>query len=167
MSQLLLIAYTLALSVYRLNVKRELSSRILENNFVEYKQMLESTEINEKKAEFDMELAVKISTKLSVYLHNYYDSYLSLIFECFNIVVIFVYLLYKLNFSLFFGVGIAALVMYKTLMIARKINEIRFSNIARRGRRLKILEDFFNRITEFKMCWLDKWIYDKITQIEH
>ena len=58
--------------------------------------MLESTEINEKKAEFDMELTVKISTKLSVYLHNYYDSYLSLIFECFNIVVIFVYLLSKL-----------------------------------------------------------------------
>ncbi len=22
-------------------------------------------------------------------------------------------------------------------------------------------------LTEFKMCWLDKWIYDKITDIEH
>lgn len=33
LSQLLLIAYTLVLSVYRLNVKRELSARMLQNNF--------------------------------------------------------------------------------------------------------------------------------------
>lgn len=86
-----------------------------------------------------MELAIKITTKLAVYLHNYYDSYLSLIFECFNIVVIFVYLLYKLSFSLLFGVAIAALVMYKSLSTARQINEIRFGNIALRARRLNIL----------------------------
>lgn len=37
LSQLILIAYTLMLSVYRLNVKRELSMRILRNNFRDYK----------------------------------------------------------------------------------------------------------------------------------
>lgn len=95
--------------------------------------------MNEENAEFDMELAIKISTKLSVYLHNYYESYLSLIFECLNIVVIFIYLLYKLSFSLLFGVAIAGLVMYKTLTTARQINDIRFGNISRRARRLKIL----------------------------
>jgi hypothetical protein len=86
-----------------------------------------------------MELAIKINTKLAVYLHNYYESYLSLIFECFNIIVILIYLLCKLSFSLFFGIGIAGLVMYKSLIIARQINEIRFGNISLRSRRLKIL----------------------------
>ncbi len=112
-------------------------------------------------------MRIKISTKLSVYLHNYYESYLSLIFECFNIVVIFVYLIYKLSFSLFFGVAIAALIMNKTIRTAAEMNKVRFHNIALRARRLKILEEFFNMLTEFKMCWLDKWIYDKITDIEH
>jgi len=86
-----------------------------------------------------MDLTIKINTKLAVYLHNYYDSYLSLIFECLNIIVIFIYLLYKLSFSLFFGIAIAGLVMYKSLTLARQINEIRFGNISLRSRRLKIL----------------------------
>ena len=86
-----------------------------------------------------MDLTIKINTKLVVYLHNYYNSYLSLIFECLNIIVIFIYLLYKLSFSLFFGIAIAGLVMYKSLTLARQINEIRFGNISLRSRRLKIL----------------------------
>lgn len=84
-----------------------------------------------------------------------------------TIVVIFFYLLYKLSFSLFFGIAIAALVMYKTMKITNQIQKVKFDNIERRARRLKILEEFFNRITEFKMCWLDKWIYDKIHGLEN
>jgi hypothetical protein len=87
-----------------------------------------------------MELWMKIGTKLSVYLHNYYESYLSLIFECFNIVVILIYLIHKLSFSLLFGLAVAAMIMYKTIRIAAKMNNIRFSNIDLRKRRLKILE---------------------------
>jgi len=83
---------------------------------------------------------MKIGTKLSVYLHNYYESYLSLIFECFNIVVILIYLIHKLSFSLLFGLAVAAMIMYKTIRIAAKMNNIRFSNIDLRKRRLKILE---------------------------
>lgn len=112
-----------------------------------------------------MSLRIKISTKMSVYLHNYYESYLSLIFECFNIVVIFIYLVYKLSFSLFFGLATAGLVMYKTIVTAAEMNVIRFKNIGLRAKRLKMLEDFFNQLTEFKMCWLDKWMYDKMTKI--
>jgi hypothetical protein len=37
LSQLILIAYGLMLSLYTLNVKRELSSRILKNNFRDYR----------------------------------------------------------------------------------------------------------------------------------
>jgi hypothetical protein len=76
-----------------------------------------------------MDLRTKISTKLSVYLHNYYESYLNFIFECFNIVIIFIYLLHKLSFSLFFGVAIAALVMYKTIVTAKEMQDVRFENI--------------------------------------
>jgi len=82
-----------------------------------------------------------------VYLHNYYESYLNLVFECFNIAVIFVYLLYKLSFSLFFGVAIAAIVMASTIKIANSINKLKFLNIDRRARRLKILETFLGRVT--------------------
>ncbi len=61
--------------------------------------------------------------------------------------VIFIYLLYKLSFSLFFGVGIAGLVMYKTIVTAAEMNVIRFDNIELRARRLKVLEAFFNQLT--------------------
>lgn len=127
--------------------------------------MLESTSINDKAGSFSMELWMKISTKLSVYLHNYYESYLSLIFECFNIIVILVYLFYKLSFSLFFGLAIAGLVMYKTIKTANQMTDVRFQNIALRTRRLKVLENFFSRVTEFKMCWLDKWIHERVSNI--
>lgn len=86
-----------------------------------------------------MELWMKIGTRLSVYLHNYYESYLSLIFECFNIVVIVIYLIYKLSFSLVFGLAIAGIIMYKTIKTAAQMNNIRFSNIELRSKRLKIL----------------------------
>lgn len=118
LSQVVLIAYGLMLNLYRLNVKRELSSRIISNNFKDYRFLLESIDINDKAKNFNMELWVKISTKLSVYLHNYYESYLSLIFQCFNIIVILIYLFYKLSFSLFFGLAIAGMVMYKTIKTA-------------------------------------------------
>lgn len=72
LSQLVQIAYGLMLTLYRLNVKRELSQRIISNNFKDYRSMLESTSISDKADGFSMELWMKISTKLSVYLHNYY-----------------------------------------------------------------------------------------------
>lgn len=103
--------------------------------------------MSDKLERFNMDLRIKVSTKLSAYVHNYYESYLSLIFECFNIVVIFIYLLYKLSFSLFFGVAIAGLVMYKTIVTAAEMNVIRFKNIELRARRLKVLEAFFNQLT--------------------
>lgn len=165
LSQLVLIAYGLMLTLYRLNVKRELSQRIIANNFQDYRNMMESTSISDKADSFSMELWMKISTKLSVYLHNYYESYLSLIFECFNIVVILVYLFCKLSFSLFFGLAIAGLVMYKTIKTANQMTNVRFQNIAFRTRRLKVLESFFSRVTEFKMCWLDKWIHERVSNI--
>jgi ABC-type multidrug transport system fused ATPase/permease subunit len=56
--------------------------------------------------------------------------------------------------------------MYKTIRIAANMNDIRFSNIDLRKRRLRILEEFLSRIAEFKMCWLDKWIYERVTRIE-
>lgn len=40
LSQLVLIAYGLVLCLYRFNVKRELSSRILSNNFRDYRNVL-------------------------------------------------------------------------------------------------------------------------------
>jgi hypothetical protein len=40
LSQLVLIAYGLVLCLYRSNVKRELSSRILSNNFSDYRNVL-------------------------------------------------------------------------------------------------------------------------------
>lgn len=79
-SQLLTIVYTLILTLYRLNAKRELSIRILRNNFQDYRELLESKQIDELALDYDMELRIKISTKVAVYLHNYYESYLSLIF---------------------------------------------------------------------------------------
>lgn len=113
-----------------------------------------------------MELWMKIGTKLGVYLGNYYESYLNLIFESLNIVFIVIYLFNKLSFSLLFGLTIAGLVMYKTITIAYRMTDIRFTNISLRARRLKILEQFFTRVTEFKMCWLDKWIYGRMDSIE-
>jgi hypothetical protein len=101
--------------------------------------LLESTSISEKADHLSMELWAKISTKLSVYLHNYYESYLNLIFECFNIVVILIYLFYKLSFSLLFGLAIAGLVMYKTISTANQMTNARFKNISLRTRRLKAL----------------------------
>lgn len=109
---------------------------------------------------------MKVGTKISVYLHNYYESYLNLVFECFNIIVIIIYLIHKLSFSLLFGLAVAGLIMFKTIRVAAKMNDIRFKNIDLRKRRLQILEYFFNRISEFKMCWLDKWFYDRVTKIE-
>lgn len=167
LSQLVQIAYGLMLTLYRLNVKRELSQRIIANNFQDYRSILESTSISDRAGSFSMELWMKISTKLPVYLHNYYESYLSLIFECFNIVVILAYLFYKLSFSLFFGLAIAGLVMYKTITTANQMTDVRFRNIAFRARRLKVLESFFSRVTEFKMSWLDKWIHERVSNIEH
>ena len=167
LSQLVLIAYGLMLTLYRLNVKRALSQRVIANNFQEYRSMLESTSISDKADGFSMELWMKISTKLAVYLHNYYESYLSLIFECFNIVVILAYLFCKLSFSLLFGLAIAGLVMYKSIRTANQMTNVRFRNIALRTRRLKVLESFFSRVTEFKMCWLDKWIHERVSSIEH
>lgn len=164
-SQLLLIAYSLMLTLYKLNVKRSLSSRMIANNFKDYKNLLESTSISDKADSFSMELWMKIGTKLNVYLCNYYESYLNLIFESLNIVFIIIYLFNKLSFSLLFGLAIAGLVMYKTITIAYKMTTIRFENISLRARRLKILEQFFTRVTEFKMCWLDKWIYGRMENI--
>lgn len=164
-SQLLLIAYSLMLTLYKLNVKRSLSSRMIANNFKDYKHLLESTSISDKADSFSMELWMKIGTKLNVYLCNYYESYLNLIFESLNIVFIIIYLFNKLSFSLLFGLAIAGLVMYKTITIAYKMTTIRFENISLRARRLKILEQFFTRVTEFKMCWLDKWIYGRMENI--
>jgi hypothetical protein len=113
-----------------------------------------------------MELWMKANTRLSVYLHNYYESYLSLIFECFNIFAIVIYLFFKLSFALFFGLAIAGLVMYKTITTAGVMTNVRFRNIALRARRLKLLEGFFSRVSEFKMSWLDRWIYDRVCKIE-
>jgi hypothetical protein len=58
------------------------------------------------------------------------------------------------------------MVMYKTIKTANLMTTVRFQNIALRARKLKILEQFFNRVTEFKMTWLDKWIYERVTKIE-
>jgi hypothetical protein len=101
-----------------------------------------------------------------VYLHNYYESYLNLIFECFNIVVILIYLFYKLSYSLLFGIAVAGLVMYKAIATTNLMEGVRFRNIELRARRLKVLEAFFNRVTDFKMAWLDKWIFDRVSSIE-
>lgn len=113
-----------------------------------------------------MELWMKVNTRLSVYLHNYYESYLSLMFECFNIFAIVLYLFFKLSFALLFGLAIAGLVMYKTITTAGVMTNVRFRNIALRARRLKVLEGFFSRVSEFKMSWLDRWIYDRVCNIE-
>lgn len=138
---------------------------MVNNNFKQYRALLESTTISDKSESFSMELWMKIATKLNVYLCNYYESYLNLIFESINIIFIIVYLFNKLSFSLIFGLAVAGLVMYKTITIAYRMTNIRFQNIELRARRLKILEQFFTRVTEFKMCWLDKWIYGRMEEI--
>jgi hypothetical protein len=166
LSQAVLIAYGLVLSLYRLNVRREASARVIGNNFADYKCRLEERALRGTEEEGSMELWVKANTRLAVYLHNYYESYLSLVFECLNIVAILLYLFFKLSFSLFFGLAIAGLVMYKTITTASVMTNVRFKNIALRARRLKLLEGFFTRVSEFKMSWLDRWVYDRVTAIE-
>jgi hypothetical protein len=94
-----------------------------------------------------MDLYTKITMKLSIYINNYYDSYLSIIFDGIYVIVIIIYLFVKLSFSVFFGLAIAGTVMYMTNKVTKKMQQTIFRNVERRAKKIKILETFLSRIT--------------------
>jgi hypothetical protein len=99
---------------------------------------------------------------MPVYVYNYHNSLLSLVFESLNIFGVCVYLYMKLSYSLIFGLIIALMIMKKILSVTQQMQSMFFKNIQLKERKLKLLKHFFNHLVEYKMTWLDKCIWNKI-----
>lgn len=106
------LANSYTLSLYKLQVKEQLTTRIIKNSL---RKHFLSSQSNSSSAEDKPKLWHKLSTTLPLYLNNYYDSLLSLIFESLSIVLITCYLYTQFSFALFFGICLSCCVLHKTL----------------------------------------------------
>lgn len=99
-------------------------------------------------------------------MNNYYDSFINLVFESFKTLSIIIYLLYKLGLISLIGLTLCGLTVWITLLLTKSIQKATFGNISTRDKKVSILTQYFQRIVDYQMSWLDSFVADKISKLE-
>lgn len=76
------------------------------------------------------------------------------------------YLFSKLGWITFVGLGIGGVITQFIGVISKKIENANFKKLMATESKTKILTEYFSRIVDYQMSWLDGYIGDRILQLE-
>lgn len=104
----------------------------------------------------------KISGNINVFVYNYYGSYLTVIFETLKAIFVVGYLFSKLGWITFVGLMIGGVIVQFIGVISNKIEDANFKKLRATESKTKILTEYFSRIIDYQMSWLDGYIGNRI-----
>ena len=100
----------------------------------------------------------KLSSDLNTYINNYYGSYICIVFETLKAVLIVAYLFWKMGLLTLVGLGLSGLIVTFTLALSKGISQASFKIVEHRQNKVNILTAFLQRVTDYKMSWLDGFV---------
>lgn len=92
---------------------------------------------------------------MNIYVYNYYDSTISLVFETFKALAIVGYLVYALGSLTIVGLAMSGFFVMCTLGLTRRIQQATFAVIECKQNKVNLLSTYLSRIVDFQMSWLD------------
>lgn len=108
----------------------------------------------------------KISANINIFVNGYYVSYLTIVFEIMKAIIIIIYLFYKLGIVVLAGLIVSGLIAQFILFISRMIESANFAKLKIKQTKTNILTEYFARIVDYQMSWLDGFVGDRIDNLE-
>lgn len=95
-------------------------------------------------------------------MEHYYAAYCSIVFEIMKVLLIVIYLWYKLGSIIWIclSIGTAISLVLKVLLI--KIARTNIDKAKSTEKKTNILTEYFSNIVNYQMSWLDGFIGDRI-----